>query len=186
MKFILKVDEDIELRLRSLEDLEESFAVTKKNIDHLKTFLNWATNDFSIQDSEKFIIASEEGFIEGKKMDLAIYYKNKVIGSAGFHTIRKENKAAEIGYWVDEDFQGKGIVSKCVKALVRYGFEVLDLNRIQILCAVENKGSSTVATKCGFKLEGTLRKNVMSNGVAYDSYIYGITHDDYNDIIIKK
>lgn len=180
MKFILKVDENIELRLRSLEDLEESFAVTKKNINHLKTFLNWAKDDFSIEDSEKFIISCEEGFFTGKKLDLAICYDGKMIGSAGFHTIKKDNKMAEIGYWIDEDFQGKGIVSKCVKALVKYGFEELGLNRIQILCATENKGSGAVALKCGFTLEGTLRKDMISNGVVYDSFIFSMISDEYN------
>ncbi|MDQ1281811.1 MAG: ribosomal-protein-serine acetyltransferase, partial [Patescibacteria group bacterium] len=180
MKFILKVDENIEMRLRSLEDLEESFAVTKKNINHLKTFLSWAKDDFSIEDSEKFIIACEEGFAEGKKLDLAIFYDGKMIGSAGFHTIKKDNKMAEIGYWIDEDYEGKGIVSKCVNALVKYGFEELGLNRIQILCATLNKASGAVAVKCGFILEGTLRKDVISNGVVYDSFIYSIISDEYN------
>ncbi|MEI6352432.1 MAG: GNAT family protein [Candidatus Nomurabacteria bacterium] len=181
MKFILKVDENIELRLRSLEDVESSFAVTRKNINHLKTFLNWATDNFSIEDSEKFIIACEEGFVNEKNLDLGIFYQGKIIGSCGFHTIRKNNKVAEIGYWIDEDFQGKGIISKCVKALVVYGFEELGLNRIQILCATENKASGAVAIKCGFKLEGTLRKNVMSNGVVYDSFIFSIISDEYNN-----
>ena len=70
----------------------------------------------------------------------------------------------EIGYWLSEDLQGKGIVTQSCKALIKLGFEVFNFNRIQIPAAEENYKSRSVSERLGFKFEGIIRER---------EYLYG-------------
>lgn len=67
---------------------------------------------------------------------------------------------------------------KCVKYLIAYGFEKLELNKILIRAATENSASNNVAKRLGFRLEGVLRDDVQLNGVFYDGAVYGLLRQD--------
>ena len=90
-------------------------------------------------------------------LDLGLYLDNMLIGSMGFNPISLKNKRAEIGYWISEEFEGKGITTNCVRMLTSYGFKELKLHRIEIHCSTRNAKSSSIPEKLGFKLEGVFR-----------------------------
>ena len=69
-----------------------------------------------------------------------------------------ENKKATIGYWLDKEHQGKGIMTRSVKILINFAFTELGLNRIQINCAPENTKSSSIPKRLGFTKEGITRQ----------------------------
>lgn len=106
-------------------------------------------------------------------------YKGMWVGSMGFHTINKLHEWAEIGYWLDADYVGKGIMTECVKAMIDYGFNELNLHRIQIACDVSNTKSMAIPKSLGFTLEGTLRQNLNGNGKFTDTYIFGLLESEW-------
>lgn len=75
--------------------------------------------------------ASNNGF------DAGIRYNGQLVGMIALHYIDQKNKASSIGYFLAEEAQGKGIITKSVQALINYLFEVLDLHRIEIQCGEE-------------------------------------------------
>lgn len=87
---------------------------------------------------------------------------------------------AEIGYFLGEQFWGRGIITEALKAIVKYGFETFDIIRIYAEPYADNMASRRVLEKAGFRLEATLRKNVIKNGVVRNSCIYSILKEDWN------
>ncbi len=82
--------------------------------------------------------------------------------------------SAEIGYWLSEQHWGQGIVCQAVKALVKYGFENLELLRIWAEVFEGNMGSMRVLEKAGFQPEGILRNSVFKDGRVLNSTRYAI------------
>lgn len=82
--------------------------------------------------------------------------------------------SAEVGYWIGEDYWGKGIVSEAVKALVDYTLENTDVTRLYAEVFDNNKASAKVVQKAGLVYECTHQKSIIKNGEIMDSHIYTI------------
>ena len=76
----------------------------------------------------------------------------------GYHAIDWENRSTALGYWLGKGYQGKGLVTAACRALVEHAFGELDLNRVSIACATENKKSCAVPDRLGFRREGVVRQ----------------------------
>jgi [ribosomal protein S5]-alanine N-acetyltransferase len=110
----------------------------------------------------------------------AVTTDNQLVGSIGIVT--KTNiyrKNFEIGYFVSEDFWGKGIATKAIKAVTSYAFRDFDIIRVYAESFSENTGSRRALEKAGFKLEATLKKNIIKNDIITDSCIYSVLKEDY-------
>ena len=109
----------------------------------------------------------------------AITIDKKLIGSIGI--VAKTDiyrKNFEIGYFLSEEFWGKGIVTKAIKAATSYAFRDFDIVRIYAEPFSDNSGSRRALEKAGFRLEATLKSNVIKNGFIKDSCIYSILRED--------
>lgn len=102
----------------------------------------------------------------------AILYNGKLIGGCGININQHRKFIGEIGYFVAEDYWGKGIASKAVKLLEKIGFSKLGLSRIEIVMDIKNVGSRKVAIKCGYKKEGMMRKAIKNGDKLKDVYLY--------------
>ncbi|WP_321423994.1 GNAT family protein [uncultured Bacteroides sp.] len=94
---------------------------------------------------------------ENKEYVFVIHYDGAFARLIGFKDTDKLNKKTEIGYWLSESYQKKGIITESVKVLLHFAFDELDINRIQIKCAVGNAPSRNIPRKLGFKFEGVER-----------------------------
>ena len=83
----------------------------------------------------------------------------------------------EIGYWIHNAFQGKGYVTEFVNALTQFAFEECNAIRVQILTQVDNENSISVAKRCGFHLEATLKNHRLDceSLLPADSYVFAMT-----------
>lgn len=103
----------------------------------------------------------------------AIIYKGKCIGSIG--AFRQSNihfRTAEVGYYIAEEYWGRGIVTAALKELCDYIFEHTDIIRLYAEPFTYNKGSCKVLEKAGFIREGVLKSNAVKNGVVLDMALY--------------
>lgn len=88
-------------------------------------------------------------------------------------------KAPLIGYWLGQQYWGRGIMTEAVKLMVDYGFATLDIVRLQAGILGNNPASIRVLEKAGFKKEGVLRGGIIKNDVILDEHIYGILKSDW-------
>lgn len=105
----------------------------------------------------------------------AIDMDGKAVGGIGIYPqqdIMKKN--AELGYWLGEEYWGKGIVSGAIKQVIDFAFTTYDINRVFARPFGTNVASQKVLEKCGFKLEARLEKVIFKNGEYLDELIYAI------------
>ena len=103
-----------------------------------------------------------------------------VIGTIGFMWVQEDNSAAEVGYSLARDFWGKGYMTEALKAVIQYGFDGLNLNRIEAQHETTNPASGAVMRKCHMQHEGTLRSRLFNKGRYVDVELYAILRRDYN------
>ena len=111
----------------------------------------------------------------GSTFAYAIIVDEKPVGSIGaFRQTNIHSRTAELGYYVAEEYRGRGIASAAVKSIVEYVFENTDIVRIFAEPFARNAASCRVLEKCGFSYEGTMRKNAFKNGRFEDMRLYAI------------
>ena len=103
-----------------------------------------------------------------------IFYKKQIVGVLGFNLIDNVNGIGHIGYWLDQQHTGRGIMTKSVQDLIDLGFNELGLQRMDIRCAVGNKKSRAIPERIGFKNEGIIRNAEKVYGIYNDHVIYGL------------
>lgn len=105
----------------------------------------------------------------------------QLLGACGFHTWYTEHARAEIGYALNnEETKAKGIMSEAMKAVLHYGFEHMQLNRVEAFIGPGNIPSLKLAAKFGFKEEGRLRGHYCKKGMMEDSLVFGLLREEYN------
>jgi RimJ/RimL family protein N-acetyltransferase len=116
----------------------------------------------------------------------AITIDKKLVGSIGIVSktdIYKKN--FEIGFYLSENYWGKGIATKAIKAATSYAFRDFDIVRIYAEAFSDNTGSRRALEKAGFKLEATLKKSIIKNGIVKDSCIYSVLREDFKQLPVK-
>jgi RimJ/RimL family protein N-acetyltransferase len=114
-------------------------------------------------------------------VQFAITHREKgfLIGGIGLNNINKEHENAELGYWIGKPYWGKGYCTEAARTVLKYGFEVMRLNRIHANHYTRNPASGRVMQKIGMKHEGHLRQHVKKWGKFEDSEVYGILRSEY-------
>lgn len=141
----------------------------KKILDNLRDGLPYP---YTEQDGKEFISAMLAAD-ENDTFAFAITADGKLVGSIGaFRQTNIHNKTAELGYYLAEEYWGKGIMTEAVKQLCDYVFSHTDIIRIYAEPFAYNVGSCRVLEKAGFQYEGTLRCNAVKNGKILDMKMY--------------
>ena len=158
--FIHKLTQDTELRLLEERHAEELTNLTDRNREHLRAWLPWVDANRTLEDRKTFIRGALEQFAHNKGLVAGIWYEGRLAGVISYNSIDWENRSTELGYWLGEEYQGKGLVTAACRALVDHAFLELGLNRVVILCATENKKSCAIPERLGFRREGVQRQAV--------------------------
>ena len=103
----------------------------------------------------------------------------KIIGWCGYHTWYIEHKRAEIGYGLFENqYKGKGFMTEAIIPIVDFGFEIMNLHRIEAMVSPDNIPSLKLLRKLNFKEEGHLREHYVEDGKAEDSLVFSLLKTD--------
>jgi RimJ/RimL family protein N-acetyltransferase len=107
----------------------------------------------------------------------------EVLASIGLHLDRSgDEQMAEIGYLCAAEARGRGVTTAGVAAVCRWGFDALDLGRIEWLAEVGNVASHRVAEKVGFVMEGTARARLLHRGERKDAWVAALLPGDVSDV----
>ena len=177
-----QIDENLELRFTSEKYAEELSLIVKEDFDYLQEWLPWATEDYSIQTAREFVKRNLEGFAKNEFPSFFIFLNNELVGGIGFNNVDNFNKNVEIGYWLRNTFQGKGIVTKCCQKLIAFGFNEMNFNRIVIRCATENLKSQGIPKRLGFTKEGIARECASLNDKFVDLIVYSMLKKEWENI----
>jgi len=174
---MIEISETVCLKRISLSDVHDIFSTIDSERIYLREWLPFV--DTTLKESDTFSYV--QGVIEHDERHYCILDNNKFAGLIGFKDLDISNKKAEIGYWLSVKSQGKGIMTLCVKNLLSYAFEDLELNRIQIKVAVNNEKSKRIPEKLGFVLEGIERDGeLLVDNVFTDLAVYSLLKKDFS------
>ena len=163
--------------LSDAKDLAAALS-NKKVQDNLRDGLPYP---YTEQDGKEFISAMLSAD-ENKTFAFAIIVDDMVIGSIGI--FRQDNihrQTAELGYYIAEEYWGKGIMAEAVKQICEYVFGNSDIIRIYAEPFAYNIASCRVLEKAGFQYEGTLRSNAVKNSKVIDMKMYSLLKEEIKE-----
>lgn len=160
------------------EIYEELFRT--KEEQELKDFLGITTDAAWQTELQK----QEQGLTKYRISFLSFYIKEKAsgktIGSCGFHTWYLPHSRAEIGYAItDESRKQQGFMKEALLAVIQYGFEEMQINRIEAFIGPGNIASIKLVQAMGFKKEGLLREHYCKDGDIQDSLVFGLLRKEF-------
>lgn len=172
---IATLGEGIELRLLELRHAGEYYRLVSDNYERLY----WWSGEPTPETTERRLQAGLARFAEGTGVDAGIWDHGVLSGFIGLFDIDPVFQSAEIGYWVDRDAEGRGLVTRAGRAMLAHGFDELKLHRIELRCAATNERSIAVAERLGFRLEGRLIKADRIGSEWVDFLIYGLLDEEW-------
>ena len=178
MKNII-IENEIELALPSLNYVQDLHEVIINEKARLSKWLPWAIAYDKLEDSRMYSELTMKNFESKKSFGFTILVSGKAVGVMGTHNVDYTNQRTTIGYWISQDYEGKGIVSKGVNALLQFCFEDLNLNKVEIWCALDNMRSNNIPKNLGFKHEGVLREVEKGISGFIDVNVYGLLKSEW-------
>ncbi|MEH7381826.1 GNAT family protein [Bacillus sp. JJ1533] len=178
--FVYQIDEELSLKLIELSDAERIFELTDQSRAYLREWLPWLDMTTKVEDTKAYMESCRKSYVDNKGLHTVIVYKNEIVGVASFNSIDWSNKITYIGYWLGQQYQGKGIMTRVAEALTDYAFNELKLNRVEIRAAVNNHKSRSIPERLGFVKEGEIRQSEWLYDHYVDHVIYGMLAKDWN------
>jgi ribosomal-protein-serine acetyltransferase len=175
--FCLHVDEQTEIRLLRSEDADVVYDVTVRNREHLAPWMSWMDRVIDASDTYAFLRGAEKEAFEHTAFKAAIWQAGEFVGAIDLHDIDWQNAHARIGYWLDKQHTGRGIMTRAVRVMCEYAFEALGLHRMEIHVATGNHASRRVPERLGFRLEGILREVQLLRGRYHDHALYALIRE---------
>ena len=148
------IDDELELKAPQLQDAAALNALIIKNQLRLAEYMPWANGQPTEADAREYIALHKDDLSANRPPALLLWARGKLGGAVGFHDHNTANNKVALGYWIDDDLEGKGLVTRSCIVMNDYAFYVLGLNRITILCAEQNARSRAIPEKLGFTNEG--------------------------------
>lgn len=169
------------LRKVTLEDVEDMYYYGTN--EDVSKYVTWKTHK-TLSDTREYIEFILSQYENKKIAPWGIEYKEngKFIGTIDFVSWQLKHKIAEIGYVISQDYWGKGIAPEAANEVIKFGFNNMDLVRIQARCDVENIGSARVMEKVGMTFEGVIRKGIFVKGKHQDIKMYSILKEERSSI----
>lgn len=159
MTTILHITPYLQLHPARMLDAREMFSLIDKNRTYLRRWLPFIDVTTAVADSEAYLSSVEEQAERNPVFVIRFY--GKLVGLVGFKDTDYDNLRTEIGYWLAENFQHKGIMTSCVRTLVDFAFNDMGMHRIQIRVAEGNTASRRIPLRLGFQKEGVERDGEM-------------------------
>lgn len=135
-------------------------------IPETSKYLTWKPHP-DIEYTKNYLAFIIDKYKVGEFYEWAVVLKkedNKMIGTCGFSRIDFSNNIGEIGYVINPEFHGNGYATEAVKAIMDFGFNKLNFNRIESKFIIGNDASFAVMKKCGMTYEGTAREAMLIKG----------------------
>ena len=130
--------------------------------------------------AEQWIRTHQERYEKGELVNFALVLRTDHIFLGAMELqINQQYASAELGYWIGQPFWRQGYCTEAARAVLGYGFEVLELNRVHASYLTRNPASRRVMQKIGMAYEGCLRQHIKKWDVFEDLALYGILRSDW-------
>jgi ribosomal-protein-serine acetyltransferase len=188
----LAVDDEITIRTLHPDDSHELFALLERNRARLRRWIHPSSLPETASAARKYaiecyfnsldpLIAIDTLYIDevipyyppsDPSMEMGIWLRGVLAGVISLSVMENRSGAAEFGYWITEEAEGKGIVTRCVGALMDHAIEQMGIQRFIIGCAAGNRRSRAVPERLGYDLAHTIPNGEVIAEFVYDRVVY--------------
>jgi RimJ/RimL family protein N-acetyltransferase len=174
-------DGEILVRPPLAEDATGFYQAIVETMDELEYWMSLTTAGYSITRVETWIEKQPETWQARREFIFLICetYAGGILGSCGLNQVDWFHRMAGLAYWVRSSQRGRGIAARAAKLVSRFGFETLDLLRVEVVVSVENQASLRVAEKLGAHKEGILRNRIYVGGQIGEAVMFSLTPGDF-------
>jgi ribosomal-protein-serine acetyltransferase len=164
----------VTLRPYTKKDAAALHEAVIESLAELKPWLGFVHDGYSLKEAEDWLKQQPKAWRDGTEFNFAITdaEDGAMLGGCGLNNMDKDNRLANLGYWVRTGRSARGVCPAATRLLAKWGFEKMKLARIEVLVAVENRRSRRAAEKAGAREEGTLRRRIFLHDVSHDAVMY--------------
>lgn len=166
----------IGIRAFQIEDIAPFYAAAIESIEHMQQFMPWCHPEYSIQETEAWVLSRIEAWNNASEYSFIIYSieTNELLGGVDINQINSNHNIVNIGFWIRNKALNKGVATDAVALITSFGFGQLRLNRLEIVTLPNNKACRKVAEKAGAKYEGILQSRLVVHGEILDACMYSL------------
>lgn len=168
-----------DLRILELRHSSALLTFVSENRSYLGEWLGWANTMTTIQDAENFIKRGIVRFSEDGLPWVGVWLHNQLVGGVLFFPVDWRIRSTKVGYWLGQGATRQGIMTRTLEAMLRFVFEDVRLNRVELEAEVENWRSRAVADRLGFTLEGIRRQGWLNGADLVDLSVYALLSVDW-------
>src|ERR1035437_1463920 len=128
--FSHKLDQNHELKLLEAHHADELFALAENNRDFLRRWLPWLCATHQTSNTLDFIKAALRQFADGEGFIGGIWFNGNLVGVIGHHSIDWASRTSTLGYWLAENHQRRGAMTRACEAVIEHAFTTLKLNKV--------------------------------------------------------
>lgn len=176
----LEVDEGLILRGLQPSDDERLYVMIESNRWHLEPWLSWIEDINTLLDTRTFLKSITYKSIYAGGWVFGIEYQGNLVGLMDLNEGNEEERHIALGYWLDVDAEGRGLITRTVKSCISYLFEKEGVHKILIKCATDNVRSEAVPKRLGFTWEGISYNAGEVKGKSVDLVIYSMDRAGWN------
>lgn len=174
----IKVDENIYLRQHELKKDAKPFWELYSDEDNFIYFGGYRKPGEWDEDRAVQVVASRiKGFKGKREYSWVVTFKGEVIGQIQLFNFTNHNTCAEVGYFIKRKYWNQGINTKVLKAVCKFGLQIMGFERIEAMVHIDNIGSNRTLQKAGFVREGVMRKRFYLENKAQDGNMYSIVSE---------
>ena len=155
--YIVPIDDSVELVLLPVTAAEEVSTLVQRNRERLAPWMNWVAEPFTAERARDWLRECIDEFVTGRRIGTYLRVDGEL---AGWAALDIRGHVGVVGYWLDAAYEGRGLASRAITALLNVGFGQRELERIELRTVPANARSQRVASRLGFQHEGTLRHAV--------------------------
>ena len=139
----------------------------------------WCHADFSIDEARTWVARQVAAYQAKQEFEFVVIDSaGALLGGCGLNQIDNTNKRANLGYWIRSSASGRGHAARAVASLVKWAWRSTDLERLEVVVAVQNVASLRVAEKAGAVRESVLRHRLLLHGVFHDAVMFSFIRGD--------
>lgn len=172
-------DGAILLRPYRIDDLNDLYSAVRESLAELQPWMPWCHPDYSIEETRAWLSGRDEAWAKGTEYGFCVadLKTGEYLGGVGLSQLGP-HRSANLGYWIKSSATGRSVATRASRLAARFGFEELNLIRIEIVAAVGNLASQRVAEKVGAVREGVMRKGLFIHGRAQDAVLTSLVAED--------
>jgi ribosomal-protein-serine acetyltransferase len=171
---------DIAIRRYQPEDAEALYLAASESGTEVYPWLEWCHPNYSRDEAKAWAASRLVLFERGTEFEFVIVdEQGRFLGGCCLNHINEADRMANLGYWVRTSAMGNGVATRAVQLVAQFAFSHTNLERLEIVCEVDNEASQRVAKKAGAVREGILRGRIFLHGYPHDAVLFSILRSEW-------